>query len=105
MFKHGLKIGLLADFFEERQAGRRDRNRHFARPQNGAAGAGVVRGAQTGREKTQRAACALEIGNGRPAFAHQINQRRMERIRGADAVPAIQSLPARPAGCSAGDFA
>jgi len=70
MFKHGLKIGLLADFLEECEPHGGIVNRHFARPQNGAAGAGVVRGAQTGREKTQRAARALEIGNGRPAFAH-----------------------------------
>ena len=86
VFQARLKIGLLADFFEKGQPHGGIVDRHFARPQDGAAGAGGVGGAQAGREKTQRAARALEIGNGRPAFAHQVNQRRMERIRGADAV-------------------
>ena len=86
MFQACLKVRLLADFLEERQSHGGVVDGHVTRPEHGATCAGVVSSAQADREKTQRAARALEVRDRRPALAHEVNQRGMEWIGGADAV-------------------
>lgn len=86
MFQTSLEIALLANLLEKRERHRWVVNRNVARTQDCPACPGGVGGAQTDGEEAQRAARALEIRDGRPAFTHQVNQSGMERIGGADAL-------------------
>jgi hypothetical protein len=68
-----LEVGLLADLFKKGQPHGRIVERNVTRPKHFPALFGGVRRAQADRQKTQRAAGALEVRYGRPSLAHQVN--------------------------------
>ena len=87
VLQHGLEVGLLADLLEEGQPHLGVVHRHVARPQDRPALPLAVAGSEARGQEPKRTARALEVGDGRPAFAHQVDERRMERVGSADAVP------------------
>ena len=86
VFQHCLKIGLLPDLLEERQADLGIVDGDIARTEDGPAPPFPMTGAKACSEEPQGAACALEVRNSRPPLAHEINQGRMEWIGRADTV-------------------
>jgi hypothetical protein len=80
VFQTSLKIGLLAELLEEGEADVGVLKGHVARPQERAAGAGGLAGAETCGEEAEGAAGALKIGDGRPALAHQVDEGWVEGI-------------------------
>ena len=87
VFQHGLEVGLLPDLLEEGEPHLGVVDRDIARPQHGPALSLAVGSPEAGRQEPKRSARPLEIRNCRPAFPHQVDERRVERVRSANAVP------------------
>ena len=92
VLQDGLEVSLLPDLLEEREPHLGIVDRHVARPQDGPALAFPVRRPQTRRQEAERPAGPLEVGDGRPALPHQVDEGWVERIGRPDAVPQRQAV-------------
>ena len=92
VLQHRLEVRLLANLLEERQPHLGIVDRDIARPQDGPALPFPVRRPQARRQESKRSARPLEVRDGGPAFAHQVDQRRVERVRRPDAIPQGQPI-------------